>query len=518
MELFESLLALLTVAVLLLQMSRHTRTPYPSMLALAGLGVAALPFAPDITIDPQLALALFIAPALLDVGYDTAPRELRRNWVSLASLVLVAVLLTTAAVAWAGWKFAGLPIAAAITLGAIVAPPDAAAASAVLSRFRLPRRTLSILQGESLLNDAVALLVFGAALSVAVATPETRTTLWAHLLVAVPGGWFVGWAMGWVYLRGAGWVAGTMSAIIVEFIATFGTWLIAEKLGLSPIIAVVAFAMTVAARAPEQQPARDRIHSYSIWSSVVFVLNVLAFLLMGLQGRAVIGRLHGDALVHSIGFGIAVLAIVVIVRFVWVMIYGALLRVFRRTLRRGGVFVPTASIQLGVLVSWCGMRGLVTLATAFALPGNFPKRDTVLLAAFIVVLGTLVLQGFSFGPLIKWLDIEPDRSREAEISFARTRMLDGAMTVLAGHEGEAADTVRAEYRAAQDIARDSEHPQRGVEHDQLRMLAIREERRILFELRNAEEIEDDAFHAIEEQLDWAELHAAPAGHFQMQAT
>ncbi|CAN5125692.1 sodium:proton antiporter [soil metagenome] len=518
MELFESLLGLLAVAVILLQTSRGLRTPYPSMLAVAGVAVAFVPFAPEITMDPQLALALFIAPALLDVGYDVAPRELRRNWLPLASLVLVAVSLTTAAVAWAGWKFAGLPIAAAITLGAIVAPPDAAAAAAVLQRFRLPRRTLSILQGESLLNDAVALLIFGAALSVAVATPETKTSLWGHLLIAVPGGWAIGWGIGHAYLFGARRVAGTMSSIILEFVSTFGTWLVAEKLGLSPIIAVVVFAMTVAARAPEQQPARDRIHSYSIWGAVVFILNVLAFLLMGLQARVIFARLHGQELMRALEFAGLVLLIVVVVRLAWLMIYGLLMRRFEHPLRNMGVDVPIPSARIGILVSWCGMRGLVTLATAFALPQNFPQRDVVLLSAFAVVLGTLVVQGLTIGPLIRLLNIEPDRSREAEISFARTRMLDAAMEALADKPGPAADTVRTEYRAAQDIARDTEHPQRGVEHDRLRMIAIAEERRVLFELRNAGEIEDDAFHAIEEQLDWAELNASPAGHFPMQAT
>ncbi len=518
MQLFESLIGLLAVAVLLLQVARRLDAPYPSMLAMAGVGVATLPFAPDISIDPQLALAVFVAPALLDSGYDVSPRELRRNWLPLASLVLVAVALTTATVAWAGVALAGLPLAAAITLGAIVAPPDAAAASAVLKRFPLPRRTLSILQGESLLNDAVALLIFGAALGVATPGPGTQVSLFGRLAIAGPGGWLAGWLIGRLYLVGARYVAGTMSSIMLEFVATFGAWIVAERLGLSPIIAVVVFAMTVAARAPEQQPARDRIHSASIWDAIVFVLNVLAFLVMGLQARTIVERLDGPGLVHALRFGLLVLGVVVGVRFAWLMVYGLLLRRFEKPLRTIGVDVPIPSTRIGVLMSWCGMRGLVTLATAFALPPAFPQRDLVLLSAFTVVLGTLVLQGFTIGPMIRLLRIEPDRSREAEISFARTRMLDAALAVLERREGEAAGTVRAEYRAAQDIARDREHPQRGVEHDQLRMIAIREERRILFELRNAGEIEDDAFHAIEEQLDWAELNASPAGHFPMQAT
>lgn len=172
MPLFETLLVLLFVAVLLLQISRRLGAPYPALLALAGVGVGALPWAPHVEIEPHLALALFVAPVLLDAAYDTAPRDLRRNWVPLLSLVLVAVLLTTLAVALAGRTLGGLPWGAAVALGAIVAPPDAAAASAVLGQFQLPRHTLNILKGESLLNDAVALLIFGAAVSM---TESART-------------------------------------------------------------------------------------------------------------------------------------------------------------------------------------------------------------------------------------------------------------------------------------------------------------------------------------------------------
>src|ERR1700759_1352213 len=192
MQLFEITLALLTIAVVLLQLARRLQVPYPSMLALVGGCVAVLPFAPHLGIQPQLALALFVAPAVVDSAFDLPPRELLRNWVPLVSLAVVLVLLTTAAVAWAGVALAGLPVAAAVALGAIVAPPDAAAASAVLRQFALPRRTLSVLQGESLLNDAVALLVFGFAVSAAIAPDGEWRSLAPRLLIAVPGGGLLG--------------------------------------------------------------------------------------------------------------------------------------------------------------------------------------------------------------------------------------------------------------------------------------------------------------------------------------
>jgi Na+/H+ antiporter len=509
MALFESTLALLLVAAVLLQVSRHLKVPYPTMLALAGACVAALPWAPRLVIDPRLALVLFVAPALLDAAYDTAPRELLRNWLPLLSLVVVAVVLTTAAVAWAGWAMAGLPLAAAVTLGAIVAPPDAVAVAAVLRQFNLPRRTMSILQGESLLNDAVALLIFGVAVSAATAPHWSVARSVPRLLIAVPGGALTGLLLGKLQLKLRPWVAGTLSSSIVEFGMTFGAWIIAEHLQLSPIITVVVFAMTVATHAPARQTSRDRIHSYSVWEAAVFVLNVLAFLLMGLQARMILSNLPGDELWHDLTFAGLVLVIVIVVRFVWVLTYAALIR----WLRPASVPIPPRKVPL--LVSWCGIRGLVTLATAFALPPDFPGRNVIVLSAFTVVLGTLVIQGLTLGPLIKLLRLEPDNSLNEEISRARTAMIDAAIARLANKSGEAATAVRAEYEAAGRAARDLTNPQGDTEHDRLRMAAVAAQREVLAALRREGRISDDAFHRLEEELDWAELSAAPSGRFQI---
>ena len=297
MALFESLLALLLVSILLLKISGHIGAPYPTMLAFSGACVAALPWAPEIDMQPRLALALFIAPALLDAAYDLPPRELRRDWLPLTWLALIAVVLTTAAVAWIGWAWQGMPLAAAIALGAIVAPPDAAAAAAVLTKFPLPRRTMAILQGESLLNDATALLIFTAAVAMATWQETSVVDMIPGLLVAAPGGVVLGLAFAKLYFLLKRWLGQTLTARVSEFVVTFGTWVVAEHVHVSPILAVVAFAMTAAHYGPERQTARDRVHSYAIWEVVVFVLNVLAFLLMGLQARTILARLDTLALV-----------------------------------------------------------------------------------------------------------------------------------------------------------------------------------------------------------------------------
>ncbi len=504
MAFFERFLILLLLVILLLQVARRLRIPYPTMLAAAGVVVATLPKAPLINLDPRLALVLFIAPALLDAGYDLPARELRRYWRPLAALVVVAVILTAAAVAGVARTFAGLPWPAAVALGAIVAPPDAAAASAVLERFDLPRGTVSVLKGESLLNDATALLIFAAAVEIqTVGAFDGSTSL--GMALAVPGGVIVGAVVAKAYLALSPHVAGTLGGTLFEFVTTFGTWLVAERLHLSAILAVVAYAMVIGRDNPERQRARDRIHSYSVWEAAVFLLNVVAFLLMGLQARVILARLPAAQLAGALGFAGLVLLTVVAVRVAWVMAYNRLAGRF--PMLRGGFTAPTPA--QGLLVSWCGMRGLVTLATAFALPEGFPGRDLIVLSAFSVVLGTLVFQGLTLGPLIRLLRLQPDASFQAELSTARTQIIDAALDSLDGHSGDAAENVRAAYQASRRVAVDAARPQAVDEVRQVLLATIEAQRRHLAQLRRSGDIDDDVFHALEEELDWDELAASP---------
>jgi Na+/H+ antiporter len=507
MQLFEITLILLALAVVFLQIARRLRVPYPSLLALAGGCVALLPFAPHLGIQPQLALALFVAPAVLDSAFDMPPREMLRNWVPLVSLAVVLVLLTAAAVAWAGVALAGLPLAAAIALGAIVAPPDAAAASAVLQEFNLPRRTLAVLQGESLLNDAVALLLFGLAVTAAVAPDGAWASLAPRLLVAVPGGAVLGVLSAKLGIRIFPKLAGTLSLIMVQFLFAYGTWILAERLQLSPIVAEVALASVIAHYMPSRTSARDRVNSYAVWATVVFILNVLAFLLMGLQARNIVNQLQSDALTHALGFAGIVLGIVIGVRLAYVMTYGFVMRTFAHFFEQRLLHSKVPSASIGVLVSWCGMRGLVTLATALALPQEFPSRDVIVLSAFIVVLGTLILQGFTIRPLIALLRIAPDATLDEDVAQTRNAMLEAALKELEQITGEGAAALRAEYGAVR--AGSVGRAQPNTEYDNMRRRAIAAERRLLADWRRRGRIQDDVYHLLEDELDRAELHVAP---------
>ena len=508
MALFQSVLTLLLLAIVLLQVSRRLRIPYPTMLAVAGLAVAALPWAPEISIDPHLVMALFIAPAILDAAFDFPLRAIRRYWLPLFALAVVAVLLTTAAVAWVGVAFAGLPIAAAVALGAIVAPPDAAAAAAMLNRPGLPRSTVTVLKGESLLNDAVALFIFSVALHID-ATGDGVYHAMPQLALAIPGGVLLGIVISRIAQLAFPYLAGTLGGILFQFAVTFSTWILAERLGLSAILAVVAAAMSVA-RSGSRLSARDRVHSNSVWSVVVFLLNVLAFLFIGLQARAIVLDLSAEQFRHAMGFALLVLVTVVVVRIAWVMLYNRLVQSIYRWLGYGA----GPSLKQGIVASWCGMRGMVTLAAALALPDSFPQRDLIVLSALTVVLGTLVIQGITLEPLIRLLRFPADASRNEELERARLALAKVAQAQLDGRDDEAARALRAEW-AAQRIPDGGFGGESIAPVDALRLDTIHAQREALNRMRRDGAIEDEIFHALEQELDLSEVAASRRDRFDL---
>jgi monovalent cation/hydrogen antiporter len=512
MALFELTLALLLGSVLVTGLARRLAAPYPAFLALAGAGLAFLPHAPVVEIEPDLALALFVAPVLLDAAFDTSPRDLKRYAAPLISLVLIAVILTTAAVAFVGVKLAGLPIAAAVALGAIVAPPDAVAAAAVLGQLRPPRRTMAILQSESLLNDASALLIYRVAVMAATGSLAFASAAPMFLLSAV-GSVILGYGgarlMRWAVTA----VRDPASVTILQFVAVFAVWIIADRIGLSAVITVVVFAMTLAQSAPRRFAARNRISSYAVWETAVFVLNVLAFVLMGLQARPILNRLADDNQHDAFALAGAALVTTIAVRLVWVVFSGAVTRALRRA-----AGAPDGEdgrdLRNDLLIGWCGMRGLITVAAALALPEGFPGRDPIVLAAFCVVLGTLVIQGLTVRPLLNLLDFKTDMSVEQEVSRGRVAIMDAAITSLDGDESKAALVVRKQYSAARAVAENTEAPQAATAFDHMRLRAIESQRVELDRLRRSGAIGDEAYHRLQEEIDWAELDAAPAGTFQ----
>jgi CPA1 family monovalent cation:H+ antiporter len=445
----------------------------------------------------------------MDAAYDASLRDLRGNWIGLASLVVVAVGLTTlAAACTARLLVPEMPWAAAVALGALLAPPDAVAALAVLRQVDPPYRLRTVLEGESLLNDASALLVYrlavGAVAAGGFSVAEAIPTFAVVVVGSVVVGWLAAWPAGLVINR----LEDAPTTVIFQFGITFGVWLLAERLGLSGVVTIVVFGLTVAHRAGARLQARLRVPSFAIWESATVVLNVLAFTLIGLQLGPILDSSSGAERLRLLGAAFAILAVVVAVRLVWVFTHYAIATWVDR--RRGPpdaraqASSPTAKGAL--LIGWSGMRGIVTLAAALALPAGFPQRDFILLTAFVVVLGTLVIQGLTLRPLLGVLRLPKDATVTTELGAAREAALKAALRELARDESPAAKRLELEYGEALRRARDGGDP-RDTPDNALRQRVVAVARSTIDDLRSSGAIGDEAYRRVEEELDWLELSA-----------
>jgi CPA1 family monovalent cation:H+ antiporter len=503
----ETLLGLVLAAAILASLARRVGAPYPVFLALGGALLALVPGAPSFTIPPELVLALFIAPVLLDAAYDASLRDLKDNWAPITSLVVFAVGLTTAAVALVTRTLLPeVPWATAIALGAVVAPPDAAAATAVLRPLRPPRRILTILEGESLLNDASALLIYRLAIGAVAANGFSIRSVAPTFLLAVAGSLVAGPALGWLLLRLLERVQHVPTAIILQFVTTLSVWMLADRVGLSGVLTMVCFAITLARTSPERTPARMRIPSYAVWETVVFVLNILAFVFIGLQIRPIFESLEATDRARYLVVAIAVLLTVMVVRVAWHMSFNA---VVRRRHRRRGFHPPPPmlrpTIGSGLVISWAGMRGILSLAAAMALPTTFPYRDLIVLTAFSVVLGTLAIQGLTLKPLLRALDLNDDDPVGRELSTARERALRAGLATFEHERSSVADAIREEFTVSLSPWLREQGDAGRAAHGEIHRTALQAARQAVLAMRASNEIGDDAFHLMEEELDWLEM-------------
>jgi Na+/H+ antiporter len=509
---FEAILIVMAAAVVMSLLAQRLKAPFPPFVALAGAGAAFLPFAPEITLDPQLVLALFVAPVLLDAAFDSSLRDLRRNIVPIAFLSLAAVAVTTLAVAFtAKALIPALPWAAAVALGAIVAPPDAAAATAVLRLIPAPFRIRNVLEGESLFNDASALLAYRIAVAATLTAMPSGWELAGSVALATAGSVVFGVIAAWAQTRITRLLTEAPPSIVMQFIGGFGIWIAAERLGLSAIVTIVVFALTIA-RLAARSPAVIRVPTYAVWETVVFALNVLAFMLVGLQIAPIWRELQPVQREEYAAFALIILAVCVVVRLVWVIGYNAVVQLKNRLF---GVHLPNGasapSFASGLVVGWAGMRGVVSLAAAYALPADFPFRDVILLAVFAVVMGTLVVQGLTLGPLIRLLGLGDDGVLDGEIRRARAAITDAAIDHVSGRDDAPAKRLRAEYRERREALKTAGEGDGRVTLpvDDLAEEVLRTKRERLLAMRLSGEISDAAYYQIEEELDRRELALTP---------
>ena len=374
----------------------------------------------------------------------------------------------------------------------------------MLGQIKAPQRLKTILEGESLFNDAGSLIIFRMAVAAAAGATIEGWSVAPRLLLVGAGSVLAGYLFAHVYWRISLWISHPPTAILMQFMSCFLLWIVADEVGLSAVLTVVVMAVTISQR-PDRMGARLRIPSFAVWETAVFVLNAFAFMLIGLQVETILRELAPAERVRLLWAGGVVTLAAMLIRILWVMSYNSAVRMKHAVAgapkRRGR---PT--FRTGLVVSWAGIRGILSLAAVLSLPDGFPYRNEVVFLAFAVVLGTLVVQGLTLGPLIHALRLKDDGVLDEEVRAARAAVARAALHALGDDDGAAVRAVRHEFEAVLEAAADSSRAQRpDTPHADLRRRALGAAREALEGLRRSDEIGDEAYHLVQEELDWSEL-------------
>jgi monovalent cation/hydrogen antiporter len=513
-RLLDLILLLMAFAVVLALVARRLRIPPAVAFVPGGMVLALTPGVPAFQLDPALSLTLFLPPLIQAGAFFTVWRDFRANLRPILLLAVGAVAFTTLVVGWVMKLLQpDLPWAACFTLGAIVSPPDAVAAGAVLERLRLPRQLLTVLEGESLVNDATGLVLYRFAAAAALGGAFDIWHATASFVLVVAAGIAVGYACGvasiWLLQR----LHDTNLEITASFLAAWASYITAEMLGASGVLATVACGLVLGWRQHETFSPETRQEARAAWRFVIFVLQAIVFVLIGLSLRGVLGRLGMAHTLALLPLAVTVTAAAIAARFVWVFPGTYVPRVLWPPLRRRD---PVASPKIPLIVAWSGMRGVVSLAAALALPDGFPGRDPILLVTFVVILGTVMLQGPTLGPLILALklggalesDVDPVEA-ETRAALARVALavieersrdpLSGAMALdlLGEYRDRAGRAARRPGGAAARAAREA--------HLALRLEAATAARNEVLRRHRASEIHDEVLRKLERELDLEEL-------------
>ncbi|WP_395689126.1 Na+/H+ antiporter [Caenimonas koreensis] len=519
MALFELVILLLLSAVALGWIARHFKFPYPIALVAGGAVLGLVPSLPQFVFDPQLILVAVLPPILYQAALLTSWSDFKANIRPIGMLAIGLVVVTTLAVGAAlKWMVPDVPWAAAFVLGAIVSPPDAVAATTILSRLNMPRRIVTILEGESLVNDASGLVMYKFAVAAVLTGAFSLADAAMQFAIVSAGGIAVGALLAFVYIAIHRKLGDPFIEVLTVLTIPYVAYIAAEDLHVSGVLAVVAAGLIRGRYAPEIVSAEMRIMARSVWNLLVFLLNSLVFILIGLQMNGVaieiLGRYSPGQLVS---IAAVVTAVAIVVRFLWVFPIAYLPHWMIGNLRDDD---PRPNPRELAIIGWCGMRGIVSLAAALALPltlpggAPFPHRDLIVFITFVVIVATLVGQGLSLAPLIRRLKVGSKWSVHEEQLRVRAAMSSAALAAIDGvirKEGvpeqwalglktEIADRIAVAATEGDDLTPRMELVNR------LRHAAIRAERQELIRLWRGNEIGDEVMHHLMEMLDYEQAH------------
>jgi Na+/H+ antiporter len=520
---FEIFLAALFVAVAGLNaLARRLSVPYPIPLVLGGLALGLVPGIPEIELEPDLVLLIFLPPLLYAAAFFSDLRALRDDLRPIALLSIGLVLVTTAVVAVIAHAVIGLSWPLAFTLGAIVSPTDPVAATSIMRSLGVPRRLVNVIEGESLMNDATALVVYRVAVGAAVGGSFSIVDAGLELLGAAAGGIAIGLVVGWIVAEIRRRLEDTTTELTISLLTGYAAFIPADELGLSGVLAAVTAGIYLGWRAPELASPQTRLQGFALWEILVFLLNATLFLLIGLQLPVVLDGIRGRGAGELIGWSALVCAAVIGARFLWSFTVPYLIRALDRRPQQRARRSPA---RLRVVSAWSGMRGAVSLAAALALPlrtdagAPLPDRDLILFLTFAVILVTIIGQGLTLPALIRRLGVSEDgaeeEAEEVRARLAASRAALERLDELAAEAWVRDDTVdrlrgmfqfrqrRFKVRAGK-VDDDDGIEERSVAYQRLMHQLFAAQRVAVVELRNDGRISNAVMHRIERELDLEE--------------
>jgi CPA1 family monovalent cation:H+ antiporter len=515
------LAALFVSAALLNAVANWLKVPYPIPLVIGGLVIGLIPGIPDIQLDPDLVLLIFLPPLLYSEAFFADLRSLRAD-ARVISLNAIGLTLATAAlVAVVAHEVIDLPWAISFALGAIVSPTDPAAATAIMRRVRAPRRMVNILEGESMVNDATALVTYKVAVAAAVGGSVSAGHTILEFSGDVAGGVAIGFAVGWAIAEIRKRVDDVNTELTISLFSAYGAFIPADQLGVSGVLAVVTCGLVLGWRAPEIASPESRMQGFALWSILTFLINAALFILIGLQLPAIVDGLSGQPWNEVVGYAALVCGVVILTRFAWGFVMTALIRTLDR---RPSQRARRSTWQMRVVNGWAGMRGSVSLAAALALPLTtdagmaLPGRDLIQFITFSLILVTVVGQGLTLPWLIRRLGVIDDGTdEENEELRARLTIARAALDRVNELEDEewtqegTIDRVRQLYQFRQRRFKmragkieDDGLEDRSLAYQRLMHEIYAAQRQELTRLRNQREISSDVMRRVERELDLEE--------------
>ena len=511
---------LLIVLAALVNVARRLDISYPIVLVIGGLLLALFPRLPEIRLEPEIVFLVFLPPLLYWDALNSSWRDFRDNRRPISLLAIGLVLASTVAVMLVAHFMLGFPWPAAFVLGAVLGPTDTVAAAAILERFNLPRRLMSVLRGESLLNDALALVLYETAVRVTQTRMYVLGSVSTGFVLAAAGGVAIGLAVGWAMLRIQRLTSDPLVRSTIGLLTGFAAYLPADALHVSGVLAVVTAGLYLGWEDPRIMSAKTRLQSIATWEVVTFLLNGLLFILIGLQLRTIVKSLSVESFGLIIYGCLLVSGTVILVRILWVFISTYISRALSGRLHTRDLY---PAWHEPVLISWIGIRGGISLAAALAIPTSlanglpFPRRNEILILTFAVILVTLVLQGLSLPYLLRWLNFPADGAERAEEHRARETIAAVALQFLATTTKED-ETHRRAVRHLQDsyrnraegldpayqASKDKPETEYLNQIDSLERALIRLQRSALIDLRDRGAISDAVLRRFQVLLDLEE--------------